>query len=153
MKVRINGRQYRSPFGLALLALLLISLQLACSPLAADKEKSGAGAVPASASISPLADHLAALSWLADANVERDVQAFIARQDYRLLAQAGRGSRILGLAPALTKQLQARCGLRLLPGSTDAVRDDQHLHLLKKAQRYGEAYNQLMVKHCLVNTG
>ena len=151
MKVRINGRQYRSPFGLALLALLLISLQLACSPLAADKGKSGAGAVPAS--ISPLADHLAALSWLADANVERDVQAFIARQDYRLLAQAGRGGRIFGLAPALTKQLQARCGLRLLPGSTDAVRDDQHLHLLKKAQRYGEAYNQLMVKYCLANTG
>jgi hypothetical protein len=97
---------------------------------------------------SNLPEHLAGLSWVTSADATADVKAAIARQDYRLWMFAGRGERVPGVAGDKLAAAKARCGTQYIQGSTDLVRDEAHMQLLKKANSYAETYNQLMLQYC-----
>ncbi len=120
------------------LCFVLSMLFLSGCNVTAD-DKSGNAAMP---------DHLKALTWTESADVEADVQKAIANKDYRLFAIAGRGERMPGVDAKQMSDLKQRCGVKYLEGSTDAIRDDEHMQLLQKAYQYAEGYNQSMVRHC-----
>ena len=89
------------------------------------------------------------LAWLKQANPEADVEQALSRHDKRLWVFARRGARIPGIDPEQESFYRGECGVRQLPGSGDVVYGDSHLELLQQLQRYAEAYNRLMLPHCL----
>jgi hypothetical protein len=89
------------------------------------------------------------LAWLRDADVRKDAQAALAKNDYRLLVMAGRSPDLLGVAPESAAEAKSACGIRYVEGSTDVVQGDIHLKMLQAAYDYVSAYNQEIVKHCL----
>ncbi len=88
------------------------------------------------------------LAWLETANAEQDARAALAKNDFRLLALPRRETVIPGIEPQLARQYELKCGIRLIPGAGDAVRDRQQLELLKKAARYAADYNAIIKTRC-----
>ncbi len=89
-----------------------------------------------------------ALAWLENADPRRDAQQAMESGDLRLWVLATRGAAMPGIPTAQRQPLTAKCGEKYLPGSTDALRGEQHLKLLQQAQRYAVIYNQVMAQHC-----
>ncbi|MEO0442739.1 MAG: hypothetical protein AAFZ92_03225 [Pseudomonadota bacterium] len=112
-----------------------------CNNTTADKNKSPT-ATPA------LPEHISLLTWAKTADAAKDAVAAIAKKDYRLWSVAGRGVNLPGIDISQRQSLAEKCGTQIIQGSTDAVRDQQHLALLKKAYAYAERYNQIVAKVC-----
>ena len=89
------------------------------------------------------------LMWLKQADAQRDAQQALTRGDKRLLAMAVRGTLLPGIEPELTSKAKSVCGVRYLPGSTDTIRGETHLKLLRIAEEYAADYNRIMVDHCM----
>lgn len=96
-----------------------------------------------------LPDYMQALMWVNTANPKVDASKALNQKDYRLYIVASRGERLVGITPNLAADLKERCGTRYIQGSTDVVKDDQHLAMLKKAYAYAEQYNQIIAEQCL----
>lgn len=88
------------------------------------------------------------LAWLKTANPEQDARVAIERGDLRLLRTAGRSASIPGLPSDQASELRRKCGIAVVPGTGDVVYGDEHLALLRKARRYAERYNQIMIDAC-----
>ena len=92
---------------------------------------------------------VSSLSWLRDADAERDVWQASRQGDTRLYMFASRIPTLPGVPAEILNQAKANCGIRTLPGSSDMVQGDLHLKLLRQAQDYAATYNRLMLDACL----
>ncbi len=88
------------------------------------------------------------LAWLEQADAQRDARAALERRDFRLLALPRRSTVIPGVDPQLAPQYELKCGIRLIEGAGDTVRDRRQLELLKKAAEYAAAYNAVIKTRC-----
>ena len=90
------------------------------------------------------------LKWLFSADPRADANLAIQKQDFNLLAFAGRATSFPGINNAVST-LQQQCGYRLLPNSGDALRSESELILRKKLYQYAATYNQLIAAACQKN--
>ncbi|HIP53220.1 MAG TPA: glutamyl-tRNA amidotransferase [Chromatiales bacterium] len=89
-----------------------------------------------------------ALAWVEDADAERDAQRALDRGDTALLGIASRVTVLPGIPSSEYARYKTKCGVRLLPGSSDRVYGKRHLELLKKMHRYAERYNRIIKDAC-----
>lgn len=94
------------------------------------------------------AQALQALIWVESADAKADAEKAILAGDFRVFVPAGRGQSVPGLAVEDGSRIRQSCGEKILPGSTDVVRGERHLHLLQAVHRYAEHYNRIVVKRC-----
>jgi len=87
------------------------------------------------------------LKWLKYADPKADANFAIEKQDFALLAFAGRVTSFPGINNE-SSTLQQQCGYRLLAKSGDALRSQSELSLRKQLYQYAEAYNQLISAAC-----
>jgi len=87
------------------------------------------------------------LKWLPYADPRADANFAIEKQDFTLLAFAGRVSSFPGIDSG-SSTLQQRCGYRLLANSSDALQSEDELSLRKKLYQYAATYNQLVAAAC-----
>lgn len=115
---------------------------------------SGCNTTPSSTSKpAPLTGELAALNWLQQADSSQDAQAAIANKDYRLLAINLRGLVLPGVAKDMLEKVKQRCHHRFLDGMGDVIRSKAHRQWWQKGRAYAQAYNEIMVGHCLKHSG
>jgi len=77
-------------------------------------------------------------------HAESDARAAIARGDRRLLAVYGLTLEVPGLSENASK-LRSRYGLRILGGTSDALRGEQDRQNNLNARRYATRYNLVVV--------
>jgi hypothetical protein len=87
------------------------------------------------------------LKWLFYADPKVDANLAIEKQDFTLLAFAGRVTSFPGIDIGSTI-LQQQCGYRLLANSSDALRSENELNLRKKLYQYAATFNQLVSAAC-----
>jgi hypothetical protein len=90
------------------------------------------------------------LTWLNYADPKADANLAIEKQDFNLLAFAGRVTSFPGIDGG-SSTLQQRCGFRLLSDSSDALRSENQLKQRKKLYQYAATYNQLVADACQKN--
>jgi hypothetical protein len=81
------------------------------------------------------------------ANPTADANLAIQKQDFTLLAFAGRVTSFPGIDNELST-LQQQCGYRLLANSGDAMTSANELNLRKQLYQYAATYNFLVVVAC-----
>jgi hypothetical protein len=91
------------------------------------------------------------LKWLHYVDPTADANLAIQKQNFTLLAFAGRATSFPGIDSDSTT-LQQQCGYQLLSNSGDAMRSENELSLRKKLYQYAAAYNQLVVAACQKST-
>ena len=79
--------------------------------------------------------------------LEQALDDSLARQDYRLIVQAGRGEVALGIPPERQVEAKARCGVRYLDGLGDVIRPEQKEEHAKLSA-YAAEYNRRMLAQC-----
>jgi hypothetical protein len=105
--------------------------------LLSESDKSGAGHIP---------DRhvLENLSKLAASNPVADFAAAKKKGDRRFLAIMGYAKTVPGV-PEYDKKYAKYVGTKLIPGTTDAVLNEEHRKILDAVQRYAERYNKLVL--------
>ena len=88
--------------------------------------------------------------WLQYANPRADASFAIEKQDFTLLAFAGRATSLPGINSG-SSTLQQQCGYRLLANSGDALRSQEQLNLRKQLYQYAATFNQLVAAACQKN--
>jgi hypothetical protein len=89
----------------------------------------------------------AALKWLPYADPRADANLAIEKQDFTLLAFAGRVTTFPGINEGAST-LQQQCGYRLMANSSDALRSEDELQLRKQLYQYAATFNQLVAAAC-----
>lgn len=92
------------------------------------------------------------LSWLNYADPKADANLAIEKQDFTLLAFAGRVTSIPGISNDAAN-LQRECGYRLLSNTSDAIKSENELQLRKKLYQYAATFNQLVAAACQNSVG
>jgi hypothetical protein len=87
------------------------------------------------------------LKWLDYADPKADANLAIEKQNFNLLAFAGRTTSFPGI-DGESGVLQQRCGYRLLPNSSDTLRSEKELNIRKDLYQYAATYNQLVLVAC-----
>ena len=87
------------------------------------------------------------LKWLKYADPKADANFAIEKQDFSLLAFAGRATSFPGIDSG-SSSLQQQCGYRLLANSGDALRSKDELNLRKQLYQYAATFNQLVATAC-----
>jgi len=90
------------------------------------------------------------LKWLFYADPKADANLAIEKQDFTLLAFAGRVTSFPGIDSGSTT-LQQQCGYRLLANSSDALRSENELSVRKQLYQYAATFNQLVAAACQKN--
>jgi hypothetical protein len=98
----------------------------------------------------PLSEALRKLSWLQHADSIKDARQAIADKDFRLLVIDRRGAVYPGVAKANLTKVKQHCKHRFAQGMSDIIVSAEHKKWLKKGRAYVAAYNQIMVKQCLI---
>jgi hypothetical protein len=92
-------------------------------------------------------EKIADLKWLNYADPRADANLAIQKQDFTLLAFAGRATSFPGV-DSVSSTLKQQCGYRLLSNSSDTVRSENELNLRKQLFQYAATYNQLVATAC-----
>jgi hypothetical protein len=87
------------------------------------------------------------LDWLIYADPKADANLAIEKQDFTLLAFAGRVTSFPGIESDLYT-IQQQCGYRLLANSSDTLKSEKELSLRKQLFQYATTYNQLVSAAC-----
>ena len=87
------------------------------------------------------------IKWSPYADPKADANFSIQKQDFTLLAFAGRATSFPGI-DSDSSTLQQQCGYRLLTSSGDVLRSKSELSKRKQLYQYAEAYNQLVSAAC-----
>jgi hypothetical protein len=140
-----------SQFCLLVFATVMGSLTLSCSQISPSFLPQASTAARDNQDNQSEYNRSTALQWLLSADPEVDANLAIQRQDFSLLAFAGRATSFPGMGSTVST-LQQSCGYRLLPNSGDALRSKNALSLRKKLYQYAAAYNQLVVAACQKST-
>lgn len=83
-----------------------------------------------------------------NSDAEADALAALENRDFRFMALALRGTVIPGVDPAKALHYELRCGIKLMPGITDAIRGKKQLEKMKKAHDYASKYNAVIKTRC-----
>lgn len=89
----------------------------------------------------------AIIKWLPYADPKADANFAIEKQDFTLLAFAGRVTTFPGINEG-SSTLQQQCGYRLMANSSDALRSEDELRLRKQLFQYAATFNQLVAAAC-----
>jgi hypothetical protein len=119
------------------LTTFLILTSLFCSMLA--------GCVTSSGSIDP---YVQKLQWLDAADPQADANQAVKQGDLRLLGLETRSVDIPGVNKDEMAKYEESCGVHLIDGISDVVRNDEHLRLMQKARSYALKYNAIIKIHC-----
>jgi hypothetical protein len=92
-------------------------------------------------------NQIAELKWLQYADPKADANLAIQKQDFTLLAFAGRVTSFPGIDNKLST-LSQQCGYRLLANSGDVLRSENELKFRKQLYQYSATYNQLVAAAC-----
>jgi hypothetical protein len=87
------------------------------------------------------------LQWLIYADPKADANLAIEKQNFTLLAFAGRVISFPGTEND-SFTIQQQCGYRLLANSSDTLRSENELSLRKQLFQYAATYNQLVSAAC-----
>ena len=87
------------------------------------------------------------LKWLYYADPRADANFAIQKQDFTLLAFAGRVTSFPGIDKE-SSTLHQQCGYRLLANSGDALRSEKELNLRKQLYQYAATYNLVVAAAC-----
>ena len=87
------------------------------------------------------------LKWLHYADPKVDASLAIQKQDFALLAFAGRATSIPGINNE-SSSLRKHCGYQLIAGSGDVLKSKNDLKLRKQLYQYAATYNQLVAAAC-----
>ncbi len=87
------------------------------------------------------------LKWLHYADPKVDASLAIQKQDFALLAFAGRATSIPGINNE-SSSLRKHCGYQLIAGSGDVLKSKNDLKLRKQLYIYAATYNQLVATAC-----
>jgi hypothetical protein len=85
--------------------------------------------------------------WLYYADPRADANLALQKQDFTLLAFAGRVTSFPGIDNE-SSILQQQCGYRLLANSGDALRSENELNFRKQLYQYASTYNRLVATAC-----
>ncbi|MFC3030923.1 hypothetical protein ACFOEE_00055 [Pseudoalteromonas fenneropenaei] len=88
------------------------------------------------------------LAWVVNADAAKDVAQAIAKQDFRLLAVAGRGAMVPGVPLEQKDSLIAKCNVRYMQGTSDVLKDKQQREWQQRAIAYAKQYNALLLPFC-----
>lgn len=86
------------------------------------------------------------LKWLNYADPKVDARSAIQKQNFTLLAFAGRATSFPGITNELSSLQQ--CGYHLIAGSGDVLKSKNDLKLRKQLYQYAATYNQLVATAC-----
>lgn len=95
-----------------------------------------------------LSEHELKLQWVLDANGQEDALSALKKGDFRLMAMAQRGIVIPGIDNDQKNQYELKCGIKMIDGISDTVRNEGHLELMKKAHSYAKQYNTVIKSRC-----
>ncbi|MFT4807670.1 MAG: hypothetical protein ACI9LX_000991 [Paraglaciecola sp.] len=91
--------------------------------------------------------HTDDLKWLHYADPTADANLAIQKQNFNLIAFAGRVTSFPGIGSE-SSTLQQQCGYQLLASSGDAMRSKNELSLRKQLYQYAATYNLLVAAAC-----
>jgi hypothetical protein len=77
-------------------------------------------------------------------HAENDAKSAIARGDRRLLAVYGLTLEVPGVSDDVSK-LRSKYGLRILEGTSDAIKDAQDRQTNLNARKYAKEYNRVVI--------
>lgn len=77
-----------------------------------------------------------------------DAQNALANNDYRLLQMPGRGTVLPGIDTSDRASAAKLCGVKILEGVSDVVRDEEALENVQRLTQYAERYNLLIYPQC-----
>ena len=100
------------------------------------------------ASDSLLNKHEQKLQWVQTADAQKDAEAALKKNDFRLMALAQRSTVIPGVDVKQGMKYELRCGVKFVEGVTDIVTSDEHLRLMKLAHSYALQYNAMIKTRC-----
>jgi SNF2 family DNA or RNA helicase len=88
------------------------------------------------------------MGWLETVNPIVDVQEVLKNRDTKLWAIQGFGIYIPGTKYKNFKQIENEYCYRMLKGTSDAIYGDEHLRLIRLAEKYAKEYNKYIVSNC-----
>ncbi|MGR5276076.1 hypothetical protein ACPV5J_05275 [Vibrio rotiferianus] len=84
----------------------------------------------------------------AEKQVEADTQKALNAEDYRLFQVPGRGNVLPGIETEERAFAAKLCGVKIIQGISDIVRDDEELEKRKVLTQYAAEYNLKMYPKC-----
>jgi SNF2 family DNA or RNA helicase len=87
------------------------------------------------------------MGWLETVNPIVDVQEVLKNRDTKLWAIQGFGIYIPGTKYKNFKQIENEYCYRMLKGTSDAIYGDEHLRLIRLAEKYAKEYNKYIVSN------
>ena len=88
------------------------------------------------------------VDWSTSDTPAEDAEYAIDNEDMRLLGFALRGYHVPGVSATDRQAYIDKCGLRLLEGFGDVVRDDAQASDMKRASAYAKEYNAVIIESC-----
>lgn len=88
------------------------------------------------------------LLWIRDANPQADAQKALEKRDFRMMGMPQRSTIIPGVPTQEMREYEIKCGVNLINGVSDMVLNENHLQLIKQAQKYALQYNAIIKRHC-----
>lgn len=88
------------------------------------------------------------LTWLEIADPQVDAELALSRGDFRLMALPLRNRVIPGIELDQSQNYALKCGVKLMPGITDAIKGEEHRQQMKQAHEYALAYNTIIKTRC-----
>jgi len=96
----------------------------------------------------PIDPYVQKLQWLDAADPQADADQAVKQGDLRLLGLAMRSVNIPGVNRQDMLKYEESCGVQLIEGISDVVRNDEHLRLMQKARSYALQYNAIIKLYC-----
>ncbi|MCW8875721.1 MAG: hypothetical protein OQK51_01575 [Kangiellaceae bacterium] len=89
------------------------------------------------------------LNWVENLELKEVFMAAKAAGDFRLYKKSSRGGGLIGVPQELQSKAIQLCGSKTIQGLSDVRYGEVHKQLAKKANRFAEDYNKLMLSVCL----
>ncbi|QPB85636.1 hypothetical protein CWC22_021750 [Pseudoalteromonas rubra] len=84
-----------------------------------------------------------------DSKLQQELAGAMDKQDFRLYYTTGRRPVVPGFEQFEFKALEARCGVKAMPGSGDTLRSEADKAARAEAYQYARAYNLKIYDACL----
>ena len=95
-------------------------------------------------------DPVQMLRWVEKSNPVEDAKKAISTGDFRLLLVHGSRSWLPGVPPGKEDFFRSKFSTKVIEGTSDVVKNDEHFKLIDRAVAYAKAYNRYVTKHIRV---
>ena len=89
------------------------------------------------------------VDWSTSETPAADAKYAIENEDMRLLGFALRGYHIPGVKAADRQRYIDKCGIRVLEGFGDVIKDETQASNMKRASAYAREYNAAIIARCM----